>query len=279
MRFLLFVLIASLCHQASSIAQEPSKRTCRILFLAAPADAPKTLFLSDGGTAQEIELPSMNFSKVYALAPGDITLTMLAAKPVPNEPLPAAAPKAVVREAQQNLYLLVASDPANKIAPVRFQVINADADGFKTASCCGSTSAPTSLAARSAARPSTSRPMRRPFSRPRPTKAEITTSRSATFPPAPSARNRCVKPCGCMIPGPKMSFSCCPWPIAGSRGSWDFPTTARLRKSGEALKPQSWFLTAEPNRPTLNPLSQLPMPETGGIRTGNPQKPASKPHR
>lgn len=131
MRFPLFVLIASLCHLAFSVAQEPPQRTCRILFLAAPADAPKTLFLSAGGIAQEIELPSMNFSKVYDLPPGDITLSMHTAKPVPDEPLPAAAPKAVVRKAQHNLYLLVASDPANPIAPVSFQVINADANGFK----------------------------------------------------------------------------------------------------------------------------------------------------
>lgn len=131
MRFLFFALIASLCHQVSSVAQEPSKRTCRILFLSAPADAPKKLFLFDGSKAQEVELPSMNFSNVYALAPGDINLTMLAAPPVAGEPPPAAAPKVAVGEALKNIYLLVSSDPANKVAPVRFQVINADADGFK----------------------------------------------------------------------------------------------------------------------------------------------------
>ena len=131
MRLPLVVLIARICRLAPATAQETSQRTCRILFLAAPPDAPKTLFLSDGSSAQQVELPSMNLSKVYPLPSGDITLTMLPAMPQPKVPLPADAPKATVAEALRDIYLLVASDPANKTAPVRFQVINANVDGFR----------------------------------------------------------------------------------------------------------------------------------------------------
>lgn len=131
MRCSLFVLIAFIGHLVPATAQQTSKRTCRILFLAAPSDAPKALFLADGSSAQQVELPSMNLSKVYTLPAGDITLTMLPAMPQPKVPLPANAPKATVAEALRDIYLLVATDPANKTAPVRFQVIDANVDGFK----------------------------------------------------------------------------------------------------------------------------------------------------
>ena len=131
MRLLFVIVVASLFHPVSALAQEKSQRTCRILFLAAPADAPQMLFLFDGITSQEVELPSMNLSKVYSLAAGDLTLSMLGTKPAADVPLPAGAPKAAVAETLQDIYLLVASDPANKVVPVRFQVINANAEGFK----------------------------------------------------------------------------------------------------------------------------------------------------
>jgi hypothetical protein len=131
MRLVLFLSITSIGILFPATAQEKSARTCRILFLAAPADAPKTIFLSDGTTSQEVDLPSMNLSKVYPLAAGEITLTMHKALPEANVPLPETAPKAKVAETLRDLYLLVASDPTNKTAPVRFQVIDANVDGFR----------------------------------------------------------------------------------------------------------------------------------------------------
>ena len=130
MRLLFVIIVASLSHQVSAVAQE-SQRTCRILFLAAPVDAPQKVFLFDGITSQEVELPSMNLSKVYSLAAGNLTLSMLETKPAADVPLPLGAPKAAVAETLQDIYILVASDPANKVVPVRFQVINANADGFR----------------------------------------------------------------------------------------------------------------------------------------------------
>ncbi len=132
MRIVVTLIIAGFCqHAAAAAAPEKSKRTCRILFLSAPIGAPQKLFLADGTAAQEVELPSMNLSKVYALPAGDLTLAMLPTMPEPKTPLPVGAPTAVVAEAMQDLYILVASDPANKVTPIRFQVINADADGFR----------------------------------------------------------------------------------------------------------------------------------------------------
>ena len=130
MRLLFVIIVASLSHQVSALAQV-SQRTCRILFLAAPVDAPQKVFLFDGITSQEVELPSMNLSKVYSLAAGNLTLSMLGTKPAADVPLPLGAPKAAVAETLQDIYILVASDPANKVVPVRFQVINANAEGFK----------------------------------------------------------------------------------------------------------------------------------------------------
>lgn len=135
MRLLALILLV-LAPLSAMAQQKGAARTCRVLFLARPANAPQSLFLFDGTASQEVELGSMSFSPVYELPPGNITLTLLSASPAPatgNRPpvLPAGAPKATVNEAISDLYLIVSSDPANKVAPVRMQVINANADGFK----------------------------------------------------------------------------------------------------------------------------------------------------
>ena len=49
----------------------------------------------------------------------------------PRPPFPAGAPSAVIAESITDFYLLVTSDPANKVAPVKLQVIDADAANFK----------------------------------------------------------------------------------------------------------------------------------------------------
>lgn len=130
MHFFTLLLIGT-CLIIPATGIETTARTCRVLFLAPPDGAPEKLFLSDGSSIQEVELPSMNLSKVYSIAGGEITLSMFADKPATGLPLPADAPKAAVAETLVDFYLLVSSDPANKIAPVRFQIIPANADGFK----------------------------------------------------------------------------------------------------------------------------------------------------
>jgi len=97
----------------------------------APNDAPQTLFLFDGTTAQEVELPSMNFSPVYQLGPGAITLKMLTQPPVKPAEIDPAAPSATLAAEVRDCYLLIASDPTNAVAPVKLSVINAGQEVFK----------------------------------------------------------------------------------------------------------------------------------------------------
>ena len=112
-------------------AQEKATRSCRIIFLKAPDDAPETLQLFDGATSQEVELPQMNFSQVYQIAPGPLNLRLLPAAPVKPEEINPAAPGAKLAAEITDFYLLVASDPANPVAPVRMSVINAGQEVFK----------------------------------------------------------------------------------------------------------------------------------------------------
>lgn len=119
-----------------SFTTHAAEKSCRILFLDAPEDAPRKLYLYDGEGSLEVELPRMSFSPVYPIRPGALTLAMLPSPPAPaaaGSPsvIPTHTPKATIAESVTDFYLIVSSDPANKIAPVRMQVINADAANFK----------------------------------------------------------------------------------------------------------------------------------------------------
>lgn len=135
MRF--FALILFLLLPLPSLAKEKAAdRTCRVLFLARPENAPKSLFLYDGKTSQEVELGSMSFSPIYPLPPGDMNLTLLTKPPMTAESnssptIPNGAPRVKVNEAVTDFYLIITSDPSNPVTPVRMQVINANSDRFK----------------------------------------------------------------------------------------------------------------------------------------------------
>jgi hypothetical protein len=109
-------------------AQEAKERTCRILFLDAPEGAPEKLQLFDGAGCREVDLPRMNLSKVYSLPAGPLNLRLLPAPPEDPAKIPADAPAVAVAEGVTDFYLLVTSDPANTVAPVRMQVIDAGAE-------------------------------------------------------------------------------------------------------------------------------------------------------
>ncbi len=132
MKLLLFLLL-SLAAQAA----DQGSRTCRILFLNGPDDGPTKLHLFDGRSSQEVELTRMGFSPVYQIIPGDLTLALLPKPPAPpaiaGDPpvIPPDAPKATLAAAITDFYLIVSSDPTNKIAPVKIQVVNASARSFK----------------------------------------------------------------------------------------------------------------------------------------------------
>lgn len=133
-RILLLLTCAACLGHAAIGAEAPGKdpRTCRILFLAPPDDAPDNAFLFDGTTSREVALPSMNLSDVYQLAAGDIILRMLSRPPAEGEAVPTGAPAVSVPERIKHCYLIVAADPANKIMPLRMQIIDANPAGFRT---------------------------------------------------------------------------------------------------------------------------------------------------
>lgn len=121
----LFCLIPALVT-----AQSKAARSCRIVFASAPADAPEKLQLFDGTSSQEVELPQMNLSPIYKLPAGPLVVRLLptaASKPRDVSP---DAPKVTIPEAVSDFYLIVTSDPSNKIAPVKLQVVDATPAGF-----------------------------------------------------------------------------------------------------------------------------------------------------
>lgn len=135
MRSLILILIG-LIPMAAMAQKKTASRTCRILYLSRPADAPKSLYLFDGDSSQEVELGGMSFSPVYELRNGDITIALLKEPPVParggKTPIvPAGAPNAFVKESVVDFYLILTSDPSNPVSPVRMQVINADGNRFR----------------------------------------------------------------------------------------------------------------------------------------------------
>ena len=131
-------ILAILSLALAALAGAQDTRTCRILFLNGPDDGPEKLHLFDGKSSQEVELTRMGFSPTYQIIPGDLTLALLPTPPAPPASaggppvIPPDAPKAPLAAAISDFYLIVSSDPANKIAPVKIQVVNASAGNFKT---------------------------------------------------------------------------------------------------------------------------------------------------
>jgi hypothetical protein len=106
-------------------------RTCRFLFLAPQDNAPEKAYLHDGKESREVKLPSMNLSDVHELPAGDITLRLLPQPWVADQPLPPGAPAIALPQAIRDCYIIVASDPNNKVLPLRLQIIDANPAGFK----------------------------------------------------------------------------------------------------------------------------------------------------
>lgn len=126
------ILLALLVTSVAASAQHPPEHTCRILFLDGPDDAPSTLHLFDGTGSREVDLPRLNFSKVYELPAGDLSLHLLPQPPADPESLPPGAPSTKIPAGLTDFYLLLTHDPANPVAPVRMQAIDAGADKLKS---------------------------------------------------------------------------------------------------------------------------------------------------
>ena len=135
--FLLLLPAMALILPATAQDKPKPPRTCRILFLNGPASAPQKLHLFDGVSSQEVDLPRMNFSPVYQIHSDATALALLTETPAPAPKagtppsIPAGAPTATLTASMTDFYLILSSDPANKVAPVQIQVIHADAANFK----------------------------------------------------------------------------------------------------------------------------------------------------
>ncbi len=103
-----------------------SARTCRILFLDRPANAPKTLHLFDGEKIRQVELPQLNLSPVYELPDGNLNLRFFINAPTDLKNIPEGAPSAKIAEAIKDVYLILTSNPKNEVAPINVQMVSAD---------------------------------------------------------------------------------------------------------------------------------------------------------
>lgn len=128
MRLLTLVLA---CFPLLASAQEKTRRTCRVLVLGEQNSVPSPLYLHDGTSARQIDLPRMNLSQAYPMPAGALNLKLLSAPPVEGQPVSATAPAAAVAENVGAFYLLLTADPSNKTVPVRMQVIDASVERFK----------------------------------------------------------------------------------------------------------------------------------------------------
>lgn len=129
MRHLL--LLAFFFPLLATAQEKAAKRTCRILFLNPPANAPQKVFLFDGVASQPVDLPEMNFSDVYTITGGDTAVRLLPKAVLKPEEIPADAPGATIAASVVDCYIVVSGDPANKVVPLRFQVIDAGAEKFR----------------------------------------------------------------------------------------------------------------------------------------------------
>jgi len=116
-----------LCTAAQ--AAEKSSRSCRILFIGGD-EGPAKLTLFDGTSSREVELTRMGFSPTYRFSPGDLTLTLLPKPPGTPPVIAAGAPKVALPAAITDFYLIISSDPTNKVTPVKMQLINASTGSF-----------------------------------------------------------------------------------------------------------------------------------------------------
>lgn len=128
-RILLLVLLFPLLATAKE--KPAQKRTCRIVFLAPPADAPTNLFLFDGTTSQEVATPEMNFSPTYKVSGGEVVLSLTPEAVAKGGKFPEGAPNAKLPASYGDFYLVITPDPANKVAPVKLQILDAGPEKFR----------------------------------------------------------------------------------------------------------------------------------------------------
>ena len=130
MRHILLVLF--LLPLFSADAQDAKKkRTCRIIYVERPEDAPTEAYLFDGKQSHKVLLPSLNFSEVIDLPAGEITVGMSTQSVDAADAFPDGAPTAKIPEQLTDLYLLLYKDPENKVFPIKIKTLNIDNKSLK----------------------------------------------------------------------------------------------------------------------------------------------------
>jgi hypothetical protein len=124
-------IILLLLSLASMLQAQENVRTCRILFPNAPQQPAGSYYLFDGQTSQEVTLPRLSFSPVYKLRPGDIKIWLLTTPVGKPEEIPPGSPEVTVNAATKDIYLLIITDPENRVLPMRMEVVNANYDKIR----------------------------------------------------------------------------------------------------------------------------------------------------
>ena len=124
MKFL--ILAAILLSSTPCFSQKVEKqRTCRIVYLERRQGEPEKAHLFDQTTSREVMLPSKNLTDVIKLPAGDLLLGMTPEPVLDPENFPEGAPRLKVPARITDFYLIVVSDPKNKILPLRMILVDA----------------------------------------------------------------------------------------------------------------------------------------------------------
>lgn len=125
MRLLLLVTIVLSSVYNFSEASEIT-RTCRIVFVDPPRNAPRKVQLFDGTSTRKVYLPDKNLSEVINLPAGDLVLSMMPDHVLDPENLPQGAPTVTISAKVTDFYLIVVSDPENEVLPLRMLPVDVD---------------------------------------------------------------------------------------------------------------------------------------------------------
>jgi hypothetical protein len=115
----------------SLLAAEESARSCRILFPGGPEQPAGKYYLFDGMSSQEVNLPRLSLSPVYKLRPDDIQVWLLKSPVSKPEDIPPGSPSVMFGAAMKDIYLIITTDPANSVLPLRMQALNANYDKIR----------------------------------------------------------------------------------------------------------------------------------------------------
>lgn len=113
---LLALLLSSLTLASKG---KENGRTCRIVCVDRPGDAPQEIQLFDGSTSHKVRLSDMNFSDVITLPAGDLALSLTQDPVATAEEVPAGSPTVKISAEVTDFYLIAVGDPENDTLPIR----------------------------------------------------------------------------------------------------------------------------------------------------------------